>query len=660
MSLPADIPNPFRESVVADPWSADGVDVPRIHASVFDECCRAVDELRSSGRSAGILIQGQAGSGKTHLLRRLRMEFTSQDTPPTDPPRPRQIFSSIRLQTSPGMIWRHVRRRLTEDLLRASDGRICQLDQLLRFRMAEKRPAIGHLDLWWQYLWDEHPDAVDELLDHLAEHDGFDYPATTVLRHFLGGTHRRETLGWLRGEQLPDSALEKLGLKPSDEETAEPEAEARAAIRAFCALAGPQVPVVLCFDQVESLQADPEDKAGLFAFGQLVAALHDETENVLIVSCMQSSFLDDIRKHVRGADYDRIGSRATLGLDLLRFPQSVELVQSRLDAVEPLAALRAGHGALWPLSESDVRTIVGDQGCTPRELLKSCAEKFTIAQRGAAVDAPPVEEFLRDEWDGRLDQAIAKNDANNTEPILARGLPFLISVAAPDWKQQERDPRLPDVDLLFADKATNARAGVSLCTQGSMTSLAARLKRLRKQHAEAELRKLILVRDPRSPIGAGAKKANQYLSELRTNGAAFHQPSPELLAALDALASLLSEAQSGDLSAAGETVTPRTVREWLAAHLEPELSEFAELVTGAAASDDASDHAAADEDAAAADRLTEFLQERRMATIDEAAEHLGCDALALETAARRRPRQFALLTGPPTVVFERVESASPP
>lgn len=579
MTVPADLPNPFLGGVVSDPWMTEGVDVPQIHAAVFEECCRALEELRGGEPSGGIVIHGRAGSGKTHLLRRLRRAFAATETPPTDPAQPRQIFSSIRLQTSPGMIWRYVRRRFTIDLLRSPEGGISQLDQLLRYRMAELRPAIGHLDLWWQYLWDEHPDAIEELLEHLASHDQFDFSTTAVLRHFLRGTHRREVLAWLRGEPLPDAALEQLGVKAAGEEAADPEAEARDTVISLCALAGPQVPVVLCFDQVESLQADSDDKAGLFAFGQLVATLHNDTRNVLIVSCMQSAFLDELRRVIRGADYDRICSRATLGLGLLRFPEAAALVKSRLDASQPLAPLRAGRGDLWPLSEADVREAVGDQGCTPRELLKYCAERFFVLQRGS--DEPPsIEESLRLEWEGRVERAIAANRSEETESIVARALPFLISIAAPDWKKQDKESKLRDVDLVFSPPGADARVGVSLCTQGNMTSLAARLRRLREQQAQGNLRRLILIRDPRTPIGAQAAKANEYLDELRAAGAIFHQPSPELLAALDAFASLLSDAQSGDLSAGGDTVPARTVRDWLAAHLAPELARFAESIAG--------------------------------------------------------------------------------
>ena len=64
--------NPFRETIVASPWDAARVDVPSIHGAVFESCMAGIEQVQESRRSAGLVIHGEAGSGKTHLLGRLR------------------------------------------------------------------------------------------------------------------------------------------------------------------------------------------------------------------------------------------------------------------------------------------------------------------------------------------------------------------------------------------------------------------------------------------------------------------------------------------------------------------------------------------------------------------------------------------------------------
>ena len=59
--------------------------------------------------------------------------------------------------------------------------------------------------------------------------------------------------------------------------------------------------------------------------------------------------------------------------------------------------------------------------------------------------------------------------------------------------------------------------------------------------------RLIVVRDSRVPITPKATKTRQALDELQRAEVVVRHPSPEVLAALDALRSLLSDAKSGDL-----------------------------------------------------------------------------------------------------------------
>ena len=112
--------NPFRETVVSSPWENTRVDVPSIHGRVFEECLRGIETVRQSGHSAGLLIHGEAGSGKTHLLSRLRARLAPQAPSTTD--RHESLFVWVRLQTSPRMIWRTLRRTLVDDWFRPIAG----------------------------------------------------------------------------------------------------------------------------------------------------------------------------------------------------------------------------------------------------------------------------------------------------------------------------------------------------------------------------------------------------------------------------------------------------------------------------------------------------------------------------------------------------------
>src|SRR5919199_6506375 len=119
----AGLPNPFQDTIVLDPWQPAAADVADIHARAFQSCCEALEVVRSQGHSTSVLLHGQPGSGKTHLLGRFRDHLTGRPRPQPDATLLEAVFISVRMNTSPRMIWRHVRRCLVDDLLRpGADG----------------------------------------------------------------------------------------------------------------------------------------------------------------------------------------------------------------------------------------------------------------------------------------------------------------------------------------------------------------------------------------------------------------------------------------------------------------------------------------------------------------------------------------------------------
>ncbi|MGH9893234.1 MAG: hypothetical protein ACREA0_14835 [bacterium] len=47
----------------------------KINAEAFEACLKAVEQARAGRQSASILLNGVPGSGKTHLLARLRVHL---------------------------------------------------------------------------------------------------------------------------------------------------------------------------------------------------------------------------------------------------------------------------------------------------------------------------------------------------------------------------------------------------------------------------------------------------------------------------------------------------------------------------------------------------------------------------------------------------------
>ncbi|MFN0086242.1 MAG: AAA family ATPase [Blastocatellia bacterium] len=647
--------NPFRSSIVADPWILQEIDVPEIHAEAFNQCCMAIDAVRHEKRTSSVLVGGAAGSGKTHLLARLRWHL-HQLSSVKGAAHIEAVFVAVRMQTSARMIWRYLQNRFAVDLLhRREDGRT-QLENIFLQRLAERKAVDGGLYRW---LKGEHnPSLAIDDLEHQVD-DGFELldsaakisrDLKVVLKHLLLGRHRKDAGAWLRGEVLPDSALGLLGLASTIDEDDDLEFRARQIIEAICALSGPNIPVVFCFDQVEALQSHAEDAAGLFAFGQMVGSLHAETTNALLISCIQSSFVDILTKTVRSADRDRLGEFKELALNPLNWSQASRLISSRLDASPELVSFRAKQpDSLWPLVESDIRAVFENNQCVARKLLSTCAELFdrwrmhVQPEERAPGAAITTDDFLDQSLRETLNRALAESSPEQTDEIFNHAFPMLLGLPAFGNRQlAEKNDR----DIDFAIERKGEPVILSLCNRSSK-ALWRKFDRLNAQFRGERAKNLYLLRDERLPISGNSIRTLEKREALIARGAHWISLSAEMMAALDALRQLLSNAKSGDLARNGDTVPLSTVEKWLSQNLARNLPELAALfddLAGAAPADAATIRLL--------ERLTELLQAHHVISAEDAAEMLAEETATVATCAERNQERFGVLNGPLMILFQ--------
>jgi hypothetical protein len=251
-------PNPFASAAFGSPWNEAVSDVLGINDGPFRTILNALRQMQAGGRGTSIVVTGEPGSGKTHLLGRLR---NSLDRDPQHP----AIYVYVRCNASAATLWRHLRQYLASDLLKPGADGPSRLDFVLRERAAKL-----------------------EQVESVA--------LRRALECIRDGRHFHVASAWLRGESLTDGDLAALGIaSDTEDEDRSREGEAKRIVDALLSLIAP-LPAVLCFDQVEGLETYRGDEAGFHAMGQLISALNDGHENLLLISCW------GFRRHVRPPD----------------------------------------------------------------------------------------------------------------------------------------------------------------------------------------------------------------------------------------------------------------------------------------------------------------------------------------------------------------------
>ena len=632
--------NPFSGIIVADARQQLDADVPGINLKSFEACMWAAQQAHQRRESASVFLYGVPGSGKTHLLARLRAHLEHACSQQNEN---LSVVVSVKLNAAPRRLWRHVREQLSLDLRREIFGQTI-LDRLIAVRLSTMDPERSTPELWFQWLKQPQKDVngVHEFLDETVR----DRNLRIVLTHLFLGQHKLDARAWLRGDSLPEDVLARLGIASSDsDDDLDPESSAQKVVQALCQLGAP-APFVFCFDQIEALQTDTNDLSGLFAFGRMAAELHDGSPNVALISCVQSAFRDTIRQAIREADRHRIEKLSTI-LELLQWPQARALVIKRLEMQPVLAEAREKHGELWPLQERDLIALVEPNGCTARTLITRCAELYEHARSSAFASVPApaitvqsVDEFLESTWSQRFEEALRTGTPNDADDILETGLPLAFRIFSPSLLRNENER---DADLSMTFDGAAGRVAFSLCNQANMNSLASRLRRLNDSVQAGRFKGLKLVLIRQSPISPAAKKSREYLKALSENGASLVQPSAEALAALAVLRDILAEAQSGDLSHGSETLKAETIRQWLARHPPPSVKDLIDGLLSPVPEPDLS----------LKQDLLAWLNKWHVARLDEAAAALKQDSATVRACVLGNQTLFGLLEGPPSVIYQR-------
>lgn len=592
--------NPFAVNRVV-PSSTFKEDVPQIHHKQFTQLVELAGKARQQRIGVGVMLWGEAGIGKSHLLARLASWAEKQ--------RQALFVYLANLQAQPEQLPRSLLKCVLSILTRGRTSRF-HGTPLYRWVNAALRHALQD-DQTRAYSWDEAQAAYQDLVDGLAAVTSAQAAVVdrstyeVIFRFFRSVYLTRDTaddgiaaraVRWLGGDFLDPDEARSLGIHPGrhrDEAVALADDEQiKKVLIALAQMASyRQQVLILCFDQVDNLE--PEQFAGLVRF---LHALLDGAANLLVITSGVRPTISRWESEgvIQKSSWDRL-AQYEVELQRVGLQEARQIVQARLQpfqetylAVEPIKDL-VQMDDLFPIGETWAQEfLAGKIEVRPRDVISWAREGWRRQQEtleelggpswlegwktrrlgGGKWLVPSAEEIqkliddkvtlLLDEHrhQRHLEPQTLPPDADNLagllhtllERCLAPSYPTLLGLerrVRPRYGQ--RPPHQLILQQRLGPEGQEIRTGILCLSVRNRTSLTAFLRRL--VHDTQPPQRLFLVTDERCPLDP-APTGREYLERLRQRyGEQFQHIhlTFDQYAQLDALQATVGLARSGDL-----------------------------------------------------------------------------------------------------------------
>lgn len=459
--------NPFENAFIRTPWDQDFNDVPSINSQATDTLLKKLSEVHETGLPRGVLLLGEPGFGKSHILARLR------NLDRTD-----MILAFVEPPPSPDRVLRHI---LRETVVRLSTSPnqepspLAQLSATFFLKLAREAVAsraLNSADV--ARLVSKPDDRLPSPFEFHAALEPFFYDLQNqaigadpdidagALRALFFLIHesmslRVQGMRWLRGDLLADDDLARLGIPhtPLTQDPRGDENHARSTLRQIlkiCRTAGKVL--VVCVDQIEEVNDGPATAGtGIRALAEALSNLIQyETSLLVVTACLRDRWEIFAGEYLNSSQCDRI-AQPSITLQPLVYDQGVELIQSRLDAWEGSRRARVEAGRVFDLKalESWMKKEVVVH---PRAVIQHCCsllEEYRDGIQGLPLGKAdsgilPIQECLRVEVEkaDRLRRSGVKHISSTRSAGVTTDGPSLIE---PPIQRPVRDRNEPILSL---------------------------------------------------------------------------------------------------------------------------------------------------------------------------------------------------------------------
>jgi hypothetical protein len=600
---------------VNTPW--DQVpDLEEYNQHAYKRVVRALKELTRSKSSEGpsntqgILILGEAGTGKTHLLMRVAHNLSKSN---------HILF--VRKPNNEDAVAQHIWANVVSSLARSlpdSGTKRSQLDDLLAHVFSAVLIPEFEQDIqsgtnpeqrrrWVDKLRADPFNMFNMLGEGEKRQDNMDYIRRRTLR-FLKSTQpdvdqqiarvlitycfvsredrKRVLLTWLSGQDVDEAEAKDLGLPTTwvniDESSSEAstqqqrEEQALRAIRTIGILSTYYQPLILAFDQLEGLR---DQERLTQRWGDTVREIFTMTPNFLVLTCIFPSLWESWFNEALDRSVSERIAQQTVTLETFGPQHGLKMLATHL---APAFAKHRLPTSIYPFTETDV-TALCSQATSPRTFLQAARSLFESWLDGETptpekpVPAEPVvvvsqeaidtllrstlvtyEAEQRSAYDGEIpmEQDFLGRIKNITETLLKFG-----EEKASFDKATCGNKVMPSNFVLKPPQGEDPLCIAVLYSEGN--SFAARMRNLNAEMRSAKAFKQAIVFRDRRCKQIGGKTSKEYIEEFGNLGGVFLNVGGEEICALNAIYDTLVAIEEHDLSLGKHEIDKRQFVQYL-------------------------------------------------------------------------------------------------
>lgn len=363
--------------------------VDSIHTEVILTANEMLDRITVDGCTRTLLISGEAGSGKTYLLGRLKKALNSK-----------AIFVYVGSCPNNDHIWRHTLRETVDSLVQIPESQkdsqlLLWLKNLSVFKKASLKEKLFSIPIWELGQSDRYKGRQDFIkklrnlyqkfkIFNPDEFFGVLYDLTDLELYPLA-------CSWLRGDSLNDESLKQLRVKNSIED----EDSARKILANFGEISSQTIPIVVCFDELDNYEKLPDGLPALLPLFEVNTAINNDFSNFLVIVSIITDTWIRCKPKIAQPNIDRINEKTEL--EPINLDQAEGIWKSYLLPLHSQAESKL-DSPIYPFKRQDLEADFPRGRLNPRSALISGFDRFKaykqslFGDRGVPAVVKPVEQ----------------------------------------------------------------------------------------------------------------------------------------------------------------------------------------------------------------------------------------------------------------------------